>query len=153
MVRVCAGDEWKTVFRIEYTVMLFGLTNAPSVFKHFMHDLFQNLLDQFMVIYLDNILLYSSSLQEHWKHVRLVLQCLQDNHLFAKREVPVHTNHDRLSGSSYLACRDGDRPQESRVVTGVATSVVGQRQAATVGVRKLLPHNCSPLRCLDCSPF
>uniref|UniRef100_A0A2D4KDR6 ribonuclease H n=1 Tax=Micrurus paraensis TaxID=1970185 RepID=A0A2D4KDR6_9SAUR len=70
----------------EYTMMPFGLTNAPAVFMHFMHNVFCDLLDQFVVIYLDDILIYSDSLQEHWQHVWLVLQCLRDNHLFAKRE-------------------------------------------------------------------
>ncbi|KAK9395734.1 PEG10: Retrotransposon-derived protein PEG10 [Crotalus adamanteus] len=91
LVRVRDGDEWKTAFRthyghFEYTVMPFGLTNTPGVFMHFMHDVFRDLLDRFVVIYLDDILIYSSSPREHWNHVRLVLQRLRDNHLFAKRE-------------------------------------------------------------------
>ncbi|KAK9395520.1 PEG10: Retrotransposon-derived protein PEG10 [Crotalus adamanteus] len=91
LVRVRAEDEWKTAFRtryghFEYTVMPFGLTNAPGVFMHFMHDVFRDLLDKFVVIYLDDILIYSSSPREHLNQVRLVLQRLRDNHLFAKRE-------------------------------------------------------------------
>ncbi|KAK9399643.1 PEG10: Retrotransposon-derived protein PEG10 [Crotalus adamanteus] len=79
LVRVRARDEWKTAFRMryghfEYMVMPFGLTNAPRVFMHFMHNMFRDLLDRFVVIYLDVILIYSSSPREHWNHVRLVLQ-------------------------------------------------------------------------------
>ncbi|KAK9399052.1 PEG10: Retrotransposon-derived protein PEG10 [Crotalus adamanteus] len=62
LVQVRAGDEWKTAFRtcygyFEYTVMPFGLSNAPGVFMHFMHDVFRDLLDMFVVIYLDDILI------------------------------------------------------------------------------------------------
>ncbi|ETE59080.1 Ty3b-i, partial [Ophiophagus hannah] len=89
LVCIRAGDKWKMAFRtryghFEYPVISFGLTNAPAVFMHFMHDIFHDLLDQLVVIYLNDILIYSASLQEHWQHVRLVLQRLRDNHLFAK---------------------------------------------------------------------
>ncbi|KAK9399651.1 PEG10: Retrotransposon-derived protein PEG10 [Crotalus adamanteus] len=88
LIRV--GNEWKTAFQMryghfEYMVMPFGLTKAPGVFMHFMHDVFRDLLDKFVVIYLDDILIYSSSSREHWNHVQLVLQRLWDNHLLAKR--------------------------------------------------------------------
>lgn len=70
MVQVRARDEWKTAFwtcygHFEYTVMPFGLTNVPSVFMHFMLDVFRDLLDQYVVVYLDDILIYSSSPREH----------------------------------------------------------------------------------------
>ncbi|KAF8729829.1 hypothetical protein RHS02_07751, partial [Rhizoctonia solani] len=63
-VRIKEGDEWKMVFRtkyglFEYLVMPFGLTNAPAAFQHFMNDLFRDLIDVMVVIYLDNILIFS----------------------------------------------------------------------------------------------
>ncbi|XP_013930866.1 PREDICTED: RNA-directed DNA polymerase homolog [Thamnophis sirtalis] len=79
LVRVWVGDKWKTAFgtrygHFEYTVMPFGLTNAPAVFQHFMSDIFRDLLDQFFVIYLDDILIYLTSRKDHQHHLRLVLQ-------------------------------------------------------------------------------
>jgi hypothetical protein len=64
LVRIRSGNEWKTTFHtkyglLEYLVMPFGLTNAPAVFQHMINDIFQEYLDQFMVAYLDDILIYS----------------------------------------------------------------------------------------------
>ena len=74
LVRIKPGDEWKTAFRtryghFEYMVMPFGLTNAPAVFQHMMNDIFREYLDQFVVIYLDDILIFSQDYIEHTKHV------------------------------------------------------------------------------------
>ena len=67
-------------------VMLFGLTNAPSAFQFFMNDIFHDLLDVCVVIYLDDILIYSDDKKTHEEQVRKVLQRLRDNHLHAKLE-------------------------------------------------------------------
>ncbi|KAF8751883.1 Retrotransposon gag protein [Rhizoctonia solani] len=69
-VRVKEGDEWKTAFRTKYglyesLVMTFGLTNAPASFQHFMNDLFKDLLDVCVIIYLDDILIYSKDDATH----------------------------------------------------------------------------------------
>ncbi|KAF8749954.1 hypothetical protein RHS01_09608 [Rhizoctonia solani] len=69
-VRIKEGDEWKTAFRtkyglFEYLVMPFGLTNAPAAFQHFMNDLFRDLIDVTVVIYLDDILIFSENPEEH----------------------------------------------------------------------------------------
>ncbi|KAF8756853.1 hypothetical protein RHS01_03813 [Rhizoctonia solani] len=88
-VRIKEGDEWKTAFRtkyglFEYLVMPFGLTNAPAAFQHFMNDLFRDLIDVTVIIYLDNILIFSEDPKEHPKHVREVLSRLMKNQLFCK---------------------------------------------------------------------
>ncbi|KAF8759682.1 K02A2.6-like [Rhizoctonia solani] len=77
-VRIKEGDEWKTAFRtkyglFEYLVMPFGLTNAPAAFQHFMNDLFRDLIDVTVVIYLDDILIFSENPEDHPTHVREVL--------------------------------------------------------------------------------
>ncbi|CCO32318.1 Retrotransposable element Tf2 155 kDa protein type 2 [Rhizoctonia solani AG-1 IB] len=64
--------------------MPFGLTNAPAAFQRFMNDLFQDLLDVTVVVYLDNILIFSKDPAEHSKHVQEVLQRLAKNQLFCK---------------------------------------------------------------------
>ncbi|KAF8748670.1 hypothetical protein RHS01_10653 [Rhizoctonia solani] len=88
-VRIKEGDEWKTAFRtkyglFEYLVMPFGLTNAPAAFQHFMNDLFRDLIDVTVVIYLDDILIFSEDPKKHPEHVREVLQRLMKNQLFCK---------------------------------------------------------------------
>ena len=83
LVRIAEGDEWKTAFRtryghFEYLVMPFGLTNAPATFQAFLNDVLRESLDTFVVIYLDDILIYSDTLEEHYEHVRSVLQRLKN---------------------------------------------------------------------------
>ena len=91
LVRIRPGDEWKTAFRtryghFEYTVMPFGLTNAPAVFQHMANDIFRDFLDIFTIIYLDDILIFSKTQEEHDEHVRQVLRRLQEYGLYAKLE-------------------------------------------------------------------
>ncbi|QRW17417.1 Retrotransposable element Tf2 protein [Rhizoctonia solani] len=83
------GDEWKTAFRtkyglFEYLVMPFGLTNAPAAFQHFMNNLFRDLINVTVVIYLDDILIFSEDPKDHPTHVREVLSRLLRNQLFCK---------------------------------------------------------------------
>ena len=68
----------------EFTVMPFGLTNAPAAFMDLMHRVFQPYLDQFVVVFVDDILIYSQSEWEHEYHLRIVLQLLRDHQLYAK---------------------------------------------------------------------
>ena len=80
-VRVREADIWKTAFRtryglFEFTVMPFGLTNAPATFMALMNDVLRPYLDKFVVVYLDDILIYSKSAKDHLRHVELVLQAL-----------------------------------------------------------------------------
>ena len=79
----------KTMFRtryghIEFTVMLFGLTNALTAFMDLMHRVFQPYLDQFVVVFVGDILVYSQSEWEHEYHLRIVLQLLRDHQLYNK---------------------------------------------------------------------
>jgi hypothetical protein len=91
LVRIKEGDEWKTAFRcryghFEYMVMPFGLTNAPATFQHMMNEIFADCLDDFVVIYLDDILIYSRDESKHTEHVRTVLERLRKYGLYAKLE-------------------------------------------------------------------
>ena len=88
-LRVREEDIPKTTFRtryrqFEFTVMPFGLTNEPAAFMDLMHRVFQPYLDQFFVVFVDDILIYSQSEREHEDHLRIVLQLLRDHHLYAK---------------------------------------------------------------------
>ena len=88
LVRIVEGDKWKTIFRTHYSlyewlVMPFGLSNAPSAFQRFMNELFSDLLDVCVVIYLDDILIYSDNISEHKKHIKEILRRLRANDLYA----------------------------------------------------------------------
>jgi hypothetical protein len=88
-LRVRSDDVPKTAFRtryghFEFLVMPFGLTNAPAAFMDLMNRVFQPYLDQFVIVFIDDILVYSRSREEHAEHLRIVLQTLRDRQLFAK---------------------------------------------------------------------
>lgn len=88
LVCIAKGNKWKTAFRthygsFEWLVMPFGLLNALSVFQRFMNDIFSDLLDVCVIVYLNDILIYSDNLENHKNHVKEVLRWLQDNGLYA----------------------------------------------------------------------
>jgi hypothetical protein len=86
------GDEWKAVFRTnrglyEPLVMFFGLTNSPATFQTMMNDILRDLInEEKVIVYLDNILIFTEDLEEHRQLVHRVLQVLQDNQLYLKLE-------------------------------------------------------------------
>ena len=87
-LRVKAGDEWKTAFttrygQFEYMVMPFGLYNAPSTFQSYINKALQDILDDFCAAYLDDVLIYSETLEQHHLHVEMVLERLHKARLFA----------------------------------------------------------------------
>jgi hypothetical protein len=88
-IRIKDEDIAKTAFRtryghFEFHVLPFGLTNAPATFMTLMNDIFREYLDKFVVVYLDDILIYSRTKEEHLEHVRLILQTLRKHQLYAK---------------------------------------------------------------------
>ena len=88
-IRVREEDIPKTAFvtrygSYEYTVMSFGLTNAPATFSRLMNYIFMDYLDKFVVVYLDDILVFSKNEEEHAEHLRLVLEKLREHQLYAK---------------------------------------------------------------------
>ena len=88
-LRVRETDIPKTTFRtcyghFEFTVMPFGLTNVPAAFMDIMHRVFQPYLYHFVMVFVDDILIYSQSEWEHEYHLRIVLQLLRDHQLYAK---------------------------------------------------------------------
>ena len=90
-VRIADGDEPKTTCvtrygAFEFRVMPFGLTNAPATFCTLMNQVFHEYLDKFVVVYLDDIVVYSATIEEHQEHLAQVFQKLRENQLYVKRE-------------------------------------------------------------------
>jgi len=88
-LRVRGVDVPKTAFRtryghFEFLVMSFGLTNALAAFMDLMNRVFRNFLDSFVIVFIDDILIYSKSEDDHMNHLRIVLQVLKDYQLYAK---------------------------------------------------------------------
>ena len=88
-LKVKDEDVAKTAFRTryghyEFIVMPFGLTNAPAAFMSLMNNIFQPYLDQFVIIFIDDILVYSPSHEQHENHLRIVLQVLREKCLYGK---------------------------------------------------------------------
>lgn len=88
-LRIRTEDIPKTAFSTryglyEFTVMSFGLTNAPAYFMNMMNKVFMEYLDKFVVVFIDNILIYSKDEKEHENHLRLVLEKLREHQLYAK---------------------------------------------------------------------
>ncbi|KAM5346020.1 hypothetical protein ACJ41O_001493 [Fusarium nematophilum] len=91
LIRIKEGHEWKTAFRtkyglFEYLVMPFGLTNAPAAFQRMINNVLREHLDIFVVCYLDDILIFSDTEEEHTEHVHKVLQTLQNANLLVEPE-------------------------------------------------------------------
>ena len=89
LLRIRESDIRKKAFRTryghyEFLVMSFGLTNAPVVFMDLMNQVFRPYLDRFVIVFIDDILVYSRSELEHERHLGLVLQTLRQYHLYAK---------------------------------------------------------------------
>ena len=88
-LRIRKEDVPKTAFNsrygyFEFAVMPFRLTNAPTAFMDLMHRVFKPYLDQFVVMFIDDLLIYSKTHEEHEQHLRIVLQTLREHQLYVK---------------------------------------------------------------------
>jgi hypothetical protein len=119
LVRIAEGDEWKTAFRtrygsFEWLVMPFGLSNAPAAFQRFMNDIFGDLLDNCVLVYLDDILIYSDNMDEHREHVREVLRRLRKHGLYARGD-KCEFHQDEVEYLGYIMNQEGIKMSEDKV--------------------------------------
>jgi len=119
LVCIAKGDEWKTTFYTHYgsfkwLVMPFGLLNALFAFQQFINEVFYDLLDIYIVIYFNNILVYSNNLEDHKKHVKEVLRRLQNNKLnMSPTKCVFYQNKIEFLG--FILGSDGLRIDESQI--------------------------------------
>ncbi|RJE17540.1 to reverse transcriptase, partial [Aspergillus sclerotialis] len=118
-IRIREEDQWKTAFRtryghFEFVVMPMGLTNAPATFQNYINTALYDILDQFCIVYLDDILIFSPDKDSHTDHVRQVLERLRKADLYAKpSKCSFYQNHVEFLG--YIVSRDGISMDQRRV--------------------------------------
>ncbi len=118
-VRIASGDEHKTAFRtryghFEFLVMPFGLTNAPATFMHLMQEIFRPYLDRFVIVFLDDILIFSRNREEHKAHVQQVLEVLRKHKLYAKSS-KCEFFQQKISFLGHVVSGDGIAMEEGKV--------------------------------------
>jgi hypothetical protein len=134
LIRIKEGHEWKTAFRTkfglyEYLVMPFGLTNAPATFQRMINNVLREYLDVFVVCYLDDILIFSGTEEEHTEHVHKVLQALENAKLLVEPEKShfhaseveflghiISHNEIRMDPKKLSAVKDWKKPESVKEV-------------------------------------
>jgi hypothetical protein len=121
LVHIAEGEEWKTTFHtcygsFEWLVMPFGLSNAPTAFQHFMNNIFGDLLNICVIVYLDDILIYSDNRSQHKKHIKEVLYRLWKHGLYANAG-KCEFHRDSVEYLGYILTSNGLHMAKDKVQT------------------------------------
>ena len=144
-LRLHDEDVPKTAFKtryghFEFLVMPFGLTNAPTTFMDLMNMIFRPYLDQFVIVFIENILIYSGSEEEHAEHLRIVLQTLREHRLYAKLSKCQSWLDSVAFFGTHNLCRGGlIRSAEGRSYTELETSYECYRDRKFSRFGRVLP--------------
>ena len=119
LIRMKEGDEWKTAFRsryglYEFLVMPFGLTNAPATFQDMIHHIFRDMIDLGLIAYIDDLLIYATTVEKHDEVVLEVLKRLRDNKLAISAE-KCEWRKQEVEFLGYLIGRDGIRMSPEKI--------------------------------------
>lgn len=120
-IRLACADEFKTAFKTheglyEFKVMPFGLTNAPATFQSIMNRMLAEFLRKFVLVFMDDILIYSHTLEEHVHHVQLVLETLA-NHQFVVKASKCEFAKTQLEYLGHLILAEGVATEPSKIAT------------------------------------
>jgi hypothetical protein len=118
-IRMHPDDTHKTTFRThlghyEFLVMSFGLCNAPSTFQNTMNELFQEHLHRFVIVFFDDILVYSKTLEDHLVHLDIVFTCLVQNQFFLKQSKCI-LGQNSISYLGHIVSHDGVGPDPEKI--------------------------------------
>ena len=121
LVWIAPGDKWKTAFHTcygsyEWLVMPLSLTNAPAAFQQFVNTIFADMLDVCVIVYLNDILIYSKDMESHQRHVQEVLHQLQLHKLFAKLE-KCEFHSDSVEYLGYCLSPEGLTMSPDKIIT------------------------------------
>ncbi|KAL0561558.1 hypothetical protein IC582_001992 [Cucumis melo] len=132
-LRIKDSDVPKTAFRsryghYEFIVMSFGLTNAPTVFMDLMNIVFREFLDTFVIVFIDDILIYSKTETEHEEHLHMVLETIRANKLYANISKSTSLTQLTRKGALFVwskACEDSFQNLKQKLVTALVLTLPG----------------------------